>query len=132
MILRCDLGMGLSYMPLDYGMSLNSLRQQQHLVTQTAALNNLFRRIFAAVAVVIAALLISSAKTTVSITRLKYSSNILSFHTGKIFVCCAILYTFTLPFAWQRFSEQYRIDQLKKLGLIKMLGQLHRFYQIHM
>ncbi len=48
------LRMGLSYMPSTTA-SLNSLHaQQQHLVTQTAALNNLFRRIFAAVAVVIA------------------------------------------------------------------------------
>lgn len=105
------LGMGLSYMPSTTA-GLNSLRQQQqHLVTQAAALNNLFRRIFAAVAVVIAALYLQLRQQSLPLNT---QAIFTSFHTmQEIFVCCAILILCTLPFAW-RFPEQYRIDQLKK------------------
>ncbi|MFI8141289.1 MFS transporter, partial [Acinetobacter baumannii] len=105
------LGMGLSYMPSTTA-GLNSLRQQQqHLVTQAAALNNLFRRIFAAVAVVIAALYLQLRQHSLPLNT---QAIFTSFHTmQEIFVCCAILILCTLPFAW-RFPEQYRIDQLKK------------------
>ncbi len=105
------LGMGLSYMPSTTA-GLNSLRQQQqHLVTQAAALNNLFRRIFAAVAVVIAALYLQLRQQSLPLNT---QAIFTSFHTmQEIFVCCAILILCTLPFAWH-FPEQYRIDQLKK------------------
>lgn len=105
------LGMGLSYMPSTTA-GLNSLRQQQqHLVTQAAALNNLFRRIFAAVAVVIAALYLQLRQQSLPLNT---QAIFTSFHTmQEIFVCCAILILCTLPFAW-RFPEQNRIDQLKK------------------
>ena len=105
------LRMGLSYMPSTTA-GLNSLRQQQqHLVTQAAALNNLFRRIFAAVAVVIAALYLQLRQQSLPLNT---QAIFTSFHTmQEIFVCCAILILCTLPFAW-RFPEQYRIDQLKK------------------
>ena len=78
---------------------LNSLRQQQqHLVTQ-AALNNLFRRIFAAVAVVIAALYLQLRQQSLPLNT---QAIFTSFHTmQEIFVCCAILILCTLHFAFR-------------------------------
>ena len=90
------LGMGLSYMPSTTA-GLNSLRQQQqHLVTQAAALNNLFRRIFACSGSRYCRV-ISSAKTT--IIAVKYSSNIyiISHYAGNLCVLCN---SYTLHFAF--------------------------------
>ncbi|WP_312101110.1 DHA2 family efflux MFS transporter permease subunit [Acinetobacter venetianus] len=101
------LGMGLSYMPSTTA-GLNSLRQQQqHLVTQAAALNNLFRRLFAAVAVVLAALYLQLRQDifqTSSNTALDTFKGI-----QEIFVFCTVLILCALPYAW-RFPDQHKMN----------------------
>lgn len=101
------LGMGLSYMPSTTA-GLNSLRQQQqHLVTQAAALNNLFRRLFAAVAVVLAALYLQLRQDifqTSSNTALDTFKGI-----QEIFVFCIVLILCALPYAW-RFPDQHKMN----------------------
>lgn len=101
------LGMGLSYMPSTTA-GLNSLRQQQqHLVTQAAALNNLFRRLFAAVAVVLAALYLQLRQDifqTSSNTALDTFKGI-----QEIFIFCTVLILCALPYAW-RFPDQHKMN----------------------
>lgn len=101
------LGMGLSYMPSTTA-GLNSLRQQQqHLVTQAAALNNLFRRLFAAVAVVLAALYLQLRQDifqTSSNTALDTFKGI-----QEIFIFCTLLILCALPYAW-RFPDQHKMN----------------------
>ncbi|MCH7393366.1 DHA2 family efflux MFS transporter permease subunit [Acinetobacter dispersus] len=105
------LGMGLSYMPSTTA-GLNSLRQQQqHLVTQAAALNNLFRRLFAAVAVVLAALYLQLRQ---DIFQTSVHTNTDSFRaTQEIFIFCTVLILCALPYAW-RFPDQHKINELNK------------------
>lgn len=101
------LGVGLSYMPSTTA-GLNSLRQQQHhLVTQAAALNNLFRRLFAVVAVVLAALYLQLRQDifqTSSNTALDTFKGI-----QEIFVFCTVLILCALPYAW-RFPDQHKMN----------------------
>lgn len=101
------LGMGLSYMPSTTA-GLNSLRQQQqHLVTQAAALNNMFRRLFAAVAVVLAALYLQLRQDifqTSSNTALDTFKGI-----QEIFIFCTVLILCALPYAW-RFPDQHKMN----------------------
>ena len=101
------LGMGLSYIPSTTA-GLNSLRQQQqHLVTQAAALNNLFRRLFAAVAVVLAALYLQLRQDifqTSSNTALDTFKGI-----QEIFIFCTVLILCALPYAW-RFPDQHKMN----------------------
>lgn len=104
------LGMGLSYMPSTTA-GLNSLRQQQqHLVTQAAALNNLFRRLFAAVAVVLAALYLQLRQDifqTTPHTALDSFKGI-----QDLFMFCTVLILCALPYAW-RFPDQHKINGFK-------------------
>lgn len=105
------LGMGLSYMP-STTVGLNSLRQQQqHLVTQAAALNNLFRRLFAAVAVVLAALYLQLRQ---DLLPAHISNGLDSFKSiREIFIFCTVLILSALPYAW-RFPDQHKVNELNK------------------
>lgn len=105
------LGMGLSYMPSTTA-GLNSLgQQQQHLITQAAALNNLFRRLFAAVAVVLAALYLQLRQDFF----LSNTYTALDSFKGiqEIFIFCTVLILCALPYAW-RFPNQHKINELNK------------------
>ncbi|MCH7313195.1 DHA2 family efflux MFS transporter permease subunit [Acinetobacter sp. ANC 3882] len=104
-------GMGLSYMPSTTA-GLNSLRQQQqHLVTQAAALNNLCRRLFAAVAVVLAALYLQLRE---DIFQTSAAPELDSFKgIQEIFIFCTLLILCALPYAW-RFPDQHKINELNK------------------
>lgn len=105
------LGMGLSYM-LSTTAGLNSLaQQQQHLVTQAAALNNLFRRIFAAVAVVLAALYLQLRQDLFQISTYPDVDSFKGIQ--EIFICCSLLILCALPYAW-RFPDQHKIHELNK------------------
>lgn len=105
------LGMGLSYM-LSTTAGLNSLaQQQQHLVTQAAALNNLFRRIFAAVAVVLAALYLQLRQDLFQISTYPDVDPFKGIQ--EIFICCSLLILCVLPYAW-RFPDQHKIHELNK------------------
>ncbi|WDZ52777.1 DHA2 family efflux MFS transporter permease subunit [Acinetobacter vivianii] len=103
------LGMGLSYMPSTTA-GLNSLRQQQqHLVTQAAALNNLFRRLFAAVAVVLAALYLQLRQ---DLFQTSPHTTLDSFKgIQEIFIFCTALILCALPYAW-RFPDQHKMNEL--------------------
>lgn len=101
------LGFGLSYMPATTA-GLNSLEDQE-LVTQGAAVNNLLRRICAAIAVVIAALYLQIRTHNIS-----YSPElaIAQIHAiRELFLICAGVMLLALPAAW-RFPRQKQADVL--------------------
>jgi len=101
------LGFGLSYIPATTA-GLNSLEDQE-LVTQGAAVNNLLRRICAAIAVVIAALYLQIRTHNIS-----YSPElaIAQIHAiRELFLICAGVMLLALPAAW-RFPRQKQADVL--------------------
>ena len=116
------LGLGLSYMPATT-VGINSLAQhQQHLVTQAAAVHNLFRRLFAAIAVVIAALYLQLGQDLSLGQDLQFGQDLVltqSTHVSdslrriqEIFLFCTVLLLAALPYAW-RFPDQYKLNNLQ-------------------
>jgi MFS family permease len=87
------LGMGLSYMPSTTAGFEQLTPAATHLVTQAAALNNLFRRIFAAVAVVIAALYLQLRQQSLPLNT---QAIFTSFHTMQNLMCVVQFLYFAL------------------------------------
>ncbi len=99
------LGFGLSYMPATTA-GLNSLNNQD-LVTQGAAINNLFRRLLSAIAVVAAALYLQIRTQNFTHANALHIEQIQAIR--ELFFACAFLLFLVIPFA-VKFPEYKRQD----------------------